>query len=117
MAPEVFCTSYGIKQRWVPWCRWVDVWQRWMIVIEIRRWVRSKAFWEAAALIVCRGAVSGRLKPADKLLEGKGRDPIRPEETRANPCNTAVWIISKGVIVGTAITSSVHDSRTGTVSD
>ena len=79
-----------------------------MAAIKIRRWVGSKAFWEAAALIVCWRTVLGRLKVADKLLEGKRGDPIRPEEQCAEPCNMPIWIMSEGIVVGTGIMFSNH---------
>ena len=79
-----------------------------MAAVKIRRWVGSKAFWEAAVLIVCWRTVSRRLKVADKLLEGKRGDPIRPKEQCTEPCNTPIWIMSEGIVVGTCIMFSNH---------
>lgn len=81
-----------------------------MAAIKIWRWVGSKAFWEAAALIVCWRTKSRRLKVADKLLGGERGDPIKPKEHCAEPRNMPIWVISKGIVVGTGIAFSAHDT-------
>jgi hypothetical protein len=50
---------------------------------------------------------------ANKLFEGTGRGPTRPEECRAYSCDMPVWVISEGIVVSTSITFSAYDAAVG----